>query len=181
MKIMGIIKTRRSVRSYSSDPIPREKIERCLEAARLAPSACNSQPWTFIVVDDPTLKNELAEAAFSGIYQMNAFAKKAPVIVVALVEKSKYAAKLGGLIMNIHYSLIDVGIACEHFVLQAEEEGLGTCWLGWFHAKKVKKILGLSKRTHIATLISLGFPTDANPEKEKQRKSMDEIRHYNIV
>ena len=96
MGFLDLVRRRQSVRKYSPKPVPREVIDRCLEAARLAPSACNAQPWSFIVVDDETKRKELGRAAFSGIHSMNRFARHAPVLVVVVTERSTYAAKLAG-------------------------------------------------------------------------------------
>lgn len=178
MAFLELAKKRKSCRSYSSTSVPREIIDRCLEAARLAPSACNSQPWYFIVIDDKNLKDRLAGTAFSGIYSINSFAKDAPVLIAAVTERSNYIARLGGYFRGIQYSLIDIGIACEHIILQAEEEGLGTCWLGWFNEGAVKKILGLSREERIDVIISIGYSED--PEGgDKARKSLTEIRGFN--
>ena len=117
MTILEIIKKRRSVRDYLDEPVEKEKILKCLEAARLAPSACNAQPWKFIVVDDLDLKNHLCKSAFRGIYKMNIFAQKAPVIIAVVSEKEKFLAKIGGFFRRTSYYLIDLGIACEHFIL----------------------------------------------------------------
>ncbi|HCJ67310.1 MAG TPA: NAD(P)H nitroreductase [Elusimicrobia bacterium] len=177
MKFIELVKKRQSVRKYLPKAVPREILERCLEAARLAPSACNSQPWSFIIVDNPKLKNELAEAAFSGIYSTNSFAKKAPVIIVVIREQSNYAARLGGYFRSIQYSLIDIGIAGEHLILQAAEEGLGTCWLGWFNEKAVKKILNLPKEKKIDLLISVGY-AETEELRSKIRKPLNEISRF---
>lgn len=177
MSFLDLVRKRQSERRYSGKPVPREVIERCLEAARLAPSACNSQPWTFIVADDPDLRARLAEAAFSGIYSMNRFASKAPVLVVVVTERSKYAARLGGQMRGVQYSLIDLGIACEHFILQAAEDGVGTCWLGWFNEKSVKQVLGLPRDAKVDVVISMGYPeTDAF--REKNRKPLEDMHRY---
>jgi len=179
MSFLDLVNNRESTRKYTPDPIDREKIERCLEAARLAPSASNSQPWTFIVVDEPELKDKLVEEAFSGIlHNFNKFTKNAPVLVVVVTERMKYITKLGSKLQGIQYSLIDIGIACEHFVLQAEEEGLGTCMLGWFNEKGVRKTLNLPKDCNINVLISLGYP-ESKEKRSKNRKTLDEIRSYN--
>ena len=177
MKFIELVKNRRSTRKYSSEPVPREIIDQCLEAARLAPSACNSQPWTFIVVDNADTKEEIVEKALSGIYSINSFVKNAPVIIVVVTEQSTYAARLGGLLRNVKYSLIDIGIACDHLVLQAEELDIGTCWLGWFKEKAVKKVLGLPKSAKINVMISMGYPEGVT-KKEKERKPLDEIRRF---
>ncbi len=178
MTFLELVKKRRSVRKYSAKPVPREVMDRCLEAARLAPSACNSQPWHFIIVDDKKLKDELTDKVFSGVYSMNSFAKNAPVLIVVVTERSNYIARLGGYFKGVQYSLIDIGIACEHLILQAEEEGLGTCWLGWFNENAVKKILGLPREKKIDIIISMGYPEKAEAP-EKARRSLNEIRRFN--
>ncbi len=177
MAFLELVRQRRSIRKYSTKPIPREIIDRCLEAARLAPSACNSQPWSFIVVDKDDLRNDLAAAAFSGPYSMNSFAKSAPVLIIVVTERSGYIARLGGYFKGVQYSLIDIGIACEHLILKAQEEGLGTCWLGWFNEKAVKKSLGIPDGKKVDIIISIGYPADGEV-REKVRKSLDEIRKY---
>lgn len=175
---LDLVRRRRSIRSYRPDPVSRALLDACLEAARLAPSACNSQPWHFIAVDEPDLKDRLARAAFSGAYAMNAFAAQAPVLVVVVRESSKYAARLGGLLRGVSFNLMDVGIAVEHFVLQAAESGLGTCWLGWFSDRGVRKILGLPARTEIAVMLSVGYPAH-EPDRDSPRKPTAEFRRYN--
>jgi nitroreductase len=177
MKFIELVRKRRSTRKYLQKALPREIIDQCLEAAHLAPSACNAQPWYFIVVDDEKVKNELADIAFSGIYATNTFAKKAPVLIVVLTNQSNYIAKMGSFFRNIKYSLIDIGIACDHLTLQAEELGVGTCWLGWFNEKGVKKFLNLPKSTKIDVMIGMGYPEKVF-EKKKKRKSLEEIRQF---
>lgn len=179
MKFLELVKRRQSVRKYSPRPVPREAIERCLEAARLAPSACNSQPWSFIILDGEKLKNEVAEKAFSGAYKMNSFAKAAPILVVVVTERSTYFARLGGFFRGTQYNLIDIGIACEHFVLQAAEEGIGTCWMGMFNEEAVKKILGIPKDKKIDVIIGMGYPA-TEETREKIRRPLEEIRSFNI-
>ncbi len=178
MTFLELVRQRRSVRAYLPDAIPRDALERCLEAARLAPSACNSQPWRFIVVDEPGLKAELAGAAFAGMYSMNTFAADAPVLVAVVRERSKFAAAMGGLFRGVQYALIDVGVACEHFVLQAEEEGLGTCWLGWFNEKAVKRTLGLRAKDKVDIILSVGYPADEEV-RDKQRKTLGAMVRFN--
>ena len=178
MQILETIKKRRSVRDYLESPVEKEKLIRCLEAARLAPSACNAQPWKFIVVDEPNLKNRLCDAAFQGIYKMNGFARKAPVIIIVVSEKEKFLAKIGGVFRNTFYYLIDLGIACEHLILQAAEIGLGTCWIGWFDEKAVKKTLGIPKCKKVDVLISMGYSRE---EKvlQKERYPLENISSFN--
>jgi nitroreductase len=173
-----LVQKRQSCRKYSAQAVDREIIEQCLEAARLAPSAHNSQPWSFIVIDNPEDIARISEKAFRGIYSMTKFAGKAPVIIVVITEKANYLVRLGGQIRDVKYSLIDIGIACEHLVLQAEELGLGTCWIGWFSEKGVRQVLNLSRSTKINILISMGYPLDPEYRRERRRKSLDEIRRF---
>ena len=185
MNLIDLIKKRTSTRSYSSHPVSREDIESCLDAARLAPSACNSQPWSFIVVDNPDVKNKIVKKALSGIYRMNNFVKDAPVLIVVITELSTYIARMGGQLRNVKYSLIDIGIACDHLILRATELGLGSCWLGWFNENAVKNVLGLSKSKKIDVMISLGYRAEKGkreikPAVKKRRKSLDTIRHYYV-
>ncbi len=178
MSFIDLANKRYSVRNYKNTPVPQEKINRCIEAARLAPSACNSQPWKFIAVDDPKFIKELAKAAFEGILDFNHFAFKAPVLVLIVSERQKAFAKFGGIVKRKNFSLMDIGITAEHFCLQATEEGLGTCMLGWFNEKKVKKILSIPKLKRVELIISVGFSADDNIP-HKKRKSVDEILSYN--
>jgi nitroreductase len=178
MNFLELVSKRYSVRNYREDEVPREKLERCIEAARLAPSACNSQPWKFIVVDDPATKDSLAKAAFEGLVNINKFVASAPVLVCIVSERQKLAARLGGLVTDRDFSLMDIGIAAEHFCLQAAEEGLGTCMLGWFSEKPVKKLLGVPASRRVELVISVGFAADTSIP-EKRRKLTTEIASWN--
>ncbi|BDI75732.1 NAD(P)H nitroreductase [Paraprevotella clara] len=174
MNLFELIQKRQSDRKYESRPVSREMVMKCLEAARLAPSACNSQPWKFVVVDDVALLPQMGAAA-AGM-GMNGFAREVPVIVAVVLEKMNLTARIGSVIKDKEYSLLDVGIAVEHFCLQAAELGLGTCIMGWFDEKKVKKLLGI-KGKRVPLLISLGYP--AGETRKKARKSLEEMSSWN--
>lgn len=178
MKFIDLVNQRHSVRKYKQKPVPRDLIDQCLEAARLAPSARNSQPWSFLVIDDPQKISQLSKTAFTGIYKNTCFAGKAPVLIVAITEKADYITRLGNRIRNTQYSLIDIGIAGEHLVLQATELGLGTCWIGWFNAKKIKKVLNLPRSTRIDVLFSIGYPLHSECQKAHRRRPLTAIRQY---
>lgn len=174
MQLVDLIKTRQSDRKYKDAAVDRELIVKCLEAARLAPSACNSQPWKFVVVDDAVVLPKMAEAA-AGM-GMNKWVNQAPVIVAVVLEKMNFTARIGSVIKDKEYSLLDVGIAVEHFCLQAAELGLGTCIMGWFNEKQVKKLLGIGNK-RVPLLISLGYPE--GPTRAKARKKLDEMSCWN--
>ncbi|MEA3479053.1 MAG: nitroreductase family protein [Bacteroidota bacterium] len=179
MKLLELINQRQSVRRYSSQAVEKEKIEQCLEAAYLSPSACNAQPWKFIVIDDPELKNKIARQTYDPIISFNRFVPQAPVIIAIVVEKSPIVPRVGGRIKDKPYYLIDIGIAAEHLCLQATELGLGTCMLGWFNEKAVKKLLNVPKERSMPLLISLGYPIDDYPLRKKIRKAYESVRKYN--
>lgn len=174
MELLDLIQKRQSDRQYEARPVDRELVVKCLEAARLAPSACNSQPWKFVVDDEPQLVLQVGEAA-AGM-GMNKFAKEVPVIVAVVLEKMNLTARIGSVIKDKEYSLLDMGIAVEHFCLQAAELGLGTCIMGWFDEKKVKKLLGI-KNKRVPLLITLGYP--AGETRRKIRKSLDDMSSWN--
>ena len=177
MNFLELVKIRQSSRKYSSQAVEHEKIQRCIEAARLAPSACNSQPWTFVVVDDPGLCGKVARETYNAVIPFNRFVAQAPVIVAIVMEKSTAIAQIGGRIRNKDFYLIDTGIAAEHFCLQAAEEGLGTCMLGWFNEKNVQRLLNIPKNKRIGLLITMGY--SESRLREKTRKSINDILKYN--
>lgn len=174
MEFSELIKIRQSDRKYETRPVDKEVVMKCIEAARLAPSACNSQPWKFVVVDDPVLLNEMADAA-QGM-GMNKFSHEAPVIVAVVLEKMNLSASIGSVIKDKEYSLLDVGIAVEHFCLQAADLGLGTCIMGWFNEKKVRKMLGIGRK-RVPLLLTLGYP--ASETRNKIRKPVEEMCSWN--
>ena len=170
---------RQSERSYSDKPVEPEKLSRCLEAARMAPSACNAQPWKFIVVDDPQLKNQVAGYTTSGpLVPMNHFTRQAPMLVVIVRESANLTSKIGAILKDKPYTLMDVGIVTLQFCLQATAEGLGACILGWFNEKKVKEALHIPRSKRAELIVTLGYPSSpiARP---KIRKPMDEFCCYN--
>jgi len=156
------IKNRYSVRSYKSKEIPEEKLEKVLEAARLAPSGHNSQPWKFVVVKDFKKKNRLAEA--SG----QSFIAEAPIIIaaVALKPKDVFTSEVKGAEVNL-------AIAADHMTLAAVEENLGTCWIGAFTQSEVKRILKIPENYKVIALLPVGFPDEE--QKAKTRKDLNEI------
>jgi len=178
MALMELIEARRSVRRYADRPVERAAIEACLEAARLAPSAENSQPWRFVVVDDPEVKEQLAKKAFSGVYRPTRFAAKAPVIVAVLAKPDIVANRIGRVIQGTQYYLIDCGIACQQLVLRATELGLGVCYIGWYSKRGVRKALHVPKSHDIAVLLAVGYP-EGSPGKPRGRKALHDLVSYN--
>jgi nitroreductase len=177
-EFLKLARSRISVRKFSEDKVEREKILTCIEAARIAPSAENVQPWRFIVLDNSDTIDMFGSAAFSGIYRYSHWAVKAPVIICISAELDILANRIGKEIQGTSYYLIDIGIAGEQLVLQAQELGLGTCWIGWFNARKASKILDLPRRWKVVSLIAMGYPAYKS-NKVRDRKSLEEIIYFN--
>ena len=175
MNFYELISKRQSERQYDSRPVEPEKIMQCIEASRIAPSACNAQPWKFIIVDEPELRKQVADATAS--MGMNKFAVEAPVIVAIVLEKPNAMSKIGSVLKGKEYTLMDIGIATTHFCLQATELGLGTCIIGWFNEKKVRKLLQIPSKKRIPLLLSVGYATAEL--RNKQRKELNEVYSLN--
>ena len=175
-----ILHGRRSIRRFLTAPVDPEKIWACLEAARLAPSAHNAQPWRFVVVDDPELKDRLTAAAFSGIYSGSKFAAQAPIIIVLLVRLDRVANRLGSKLQGVPFHFLDIGIAGEHIVLQAEELGLATCWMGWFNYRKARKVLDIPRKYKIMAMMPIGY-AEKRPNREPPRKTFEEVVTFNGI
>ena len=178
MKFLDLVNKRQSVRKYLDKPVEREKVERCLEAARLAPSANNSQPWSFMVIDDPRLKEAVARKTFDRVISFNRFSLQAPVLILLLSERPSFFSRIGSAVKDKQFSLIDIGITAEHLCLQATEEGLGTCMLGWFNEKGVKKLLNIPQQIRVELIITMGYPT-YDEIQPKERKEINQLRSYN--
>jgi len=176
---MTLARTRRSVRSYQSRPVEREKLEDLAEALRLAPSASNQQPWRIVFVDKVGLKDRVAAATYGPTSGFNRFTPGAPVLAVIVIEPPRLLNQIGAALKRRQYPLIDIGIAAAHLCLRAVELGLGTCMLGWFDERKIKKLLGVPGRRRIGLVVTIGYPAGETPVADKKRKGIDEVRAFN--
>lgn len=173
---LELVTARQSDRAYNKTRLVEpEKLERILEAARLAPSACNAQPWRFIVVTDPELAVKVGKAT-AGL-GMNKFAKDAPVHILITEESGNISSRLGGKVKDKHFPLIDLGIAASHISLAAESEGLGSCILGWFDEKALKKLLNIPVSKRLLLDITIGYST--KEKRKKMRKPKEKVISYN--
>jgi len=175
--VLELIISRQSDRKYSDTPIEQDKLERIIEAGRMSPSACNAQPWKFVVVNDPSLVLKVADAASAKLIGMNSFVAQAPVIVVIVREKPNMSSKVGATIKDKDYSLFDIGIATENICLQAKAEGIGSCIIGWFDEKMIRKLLGIPRSKRVELIITLGY--SMSEKREKRRKPPEETVSYN--
>jgi len=169
MDILKAIKKRRSVRGYLDKIIPKQVLNRVLEAARLAPTAANKQPFKLVLVTDKLTKTKLVEAS-----RKQTFIAEAPIVVVGCAFPEESYQKIGG----THTSEeIDISIVFDHLMLQAAEEGLGTCWIGAFDEAKVKEILNIPSNVRVVGLTPLGYPSgkEFKSGKHLERKPLSEI------
>ena len=166
MDVFNAISKRSSVRAYKATDVEEDKLKKVLEAARLSPSANNSQDWKFIVVKNKETKKKLAKAAFG-----QSFIAEAPVVIAACGIEPEEMLACG---QPMH--TVDVSIACAYMILQAYELGLGTCWIGAFNEDEAKKILSVPNNVRVVAMTPLGYPNQS--PSRKFRKSLDQIVCY---
>ena len=169
MNFMEIAQARQSCRRYDPDrSVEQEKLDAVLEAVRLAPSACNGQPYHLTVCKGEAAR-EVAKAT-QGL-GMNKFASQAPVLIVISEKPYVKSAAMGARVKNNDYRSIDIGIAAAYLTAEAAAQGLGTCILGWLDDEKIRKICGLDSPVRL--VVTLGYPADA--PRAKKRKSIAEL------
>lgn len=179
MDFLDLVTSRESTRSFKEgEMISRPDLELCAEAGRNAPSACNSQPWKFVIIDDPETVKRISSQTLTGTYGMNSFCANASAFIAIVSEGTKASSWAGGKIMGTDFRLIDTGIACAHVVLAAEDLGIATCILGWFDEKKLKRILSIPRKKKTRLLIAMGrYPSGSR--RKKSRKSFEKTVSFN--
>ena len=165
MDVYEAIRTRQSVRQYKPDQVPDDVLDRVMDAARLAPSAGNKQPWRFIIVTDDAMREQVAEACNGQNYMA-----QAPIIIAACGSEEDAYSAMGGYWNALP---VDVAIAFDHLTLAAVAEGLGTCWIGSFTEDEVRRLLGIPDDVTVIALTPLGYH-EVLPA-EKTRKDLAEI------
>lgn len=172
MNFLEIANARQSCRHYDAGrPVEQEKLDAILEAARLAPSACNGQPYHFTVCKGNAAK-EVALLT-RGMGSMNKFAVQAPILIVISEKPYVKSAALGAKIKNNDYRSMDIGIAVAYLTAEATVQGLGTCILGWFDDEKIRALCGLSESVRL--IVTLGYPAEGDPLRKKIRKDVNEL------
>ncbi len=171
------IVNRRSIRKFSSRPIEEEKLSEILEAARLAPSGNNSQPWHFILVRSPEMRHKLAVASHNQLWM-----EAAPIHIVCIAdircrisEEIPVSLDDESPLLEFKKLIRDTSIAIEHLVLEATEQGLGTCWIAWFDPKEIAGLLSVPADKYVQAIIPLGYAEEA--PKARPRKPLESIIH----
>ena len=172
MNFMEIAQARQSCRSYDeARPVEQEKLDAILEAVRLAPSACNGQPYHLTVCRGQTAKE--AEQATRGMGGLNKFAVQAPVAIILSEQPYVKTAALGAKLKHNDYRSIDIGIAAAYLTAEATAQGLATCILGWLDDEKLRQITGLDSPARLVILV--GYPNEGDVLRAKKRKTLDEL------
>ena len=171
MNFMEIAQNRQSCRSYDENrPVEQEKLDAILEAVRLAPSACNGQPYHLTVCRGEAAK-EVAKATMG--MGMNKFAAQAPILIVISEMPYVKSAALGAKLKKNDYRSIDIGIAAAYLTAEATAQGLGTCILGWLDDEKLRNICGLEFPARL--VITLGYPREDDKLRSKKRKEISDL------
>jgi nitroreductase len=160
---LNLLKTRRSIRKYKDQKVEEEKIQKCLEAARWAPSASNKQPWEFLIVTDEQIRKKLSE-----IHPYASFVAESPVVFIPLTNPE----------VHVKYHMSDTALATLQYMIEAHSLGLGTCWAGVIGSSieaEIKDLLGIPENLNILGLVATGYP-DEKPTK--MRKELDTLVHY---
>ena len=172
---LELAQARQSDRAYEAGkPIAREVLDRILEAGRLAPSACNGQPWHFTVVTEPVMLHDVAKATSS--IGLNRFVKDSAALILITLEPTNITSRLGCNIKDKDFPIMDLGIAASYITLAAEDEGVGSCILGWFDEKKIKELVGIPQNRRLMLIISFGYTS--KPKRKKVRKEFDKVVSY---
>jgi len=167
MDFYEVIRTRRSIRSYQEKAISEDILNKVLDAARIAPSGSNRQPWRFIVTTDSQIKQELAQLCHG-----QSFIAQAPVVITACGSNLRHNR---GDWMGDYSMLVDVAIAFDHLTLAARAEGLGTCWIGSFKNEEIKQLLNIPEDMQVVAITPLGYPQEEQFREVDDRKPLSEI------
>lgn len=172
---LELAQARQSDRSFEAGrSIDKEVLERIVEAGRLAPSACNGQPWHFTIITDKELLPQVGKATSS--LGINRFVKDAAALVLITHEPTNITSRFGCSIKEKDFPMMDLGIASAYITLAAEDEGVGSCILGWFDEKKIKQLVGIPEKKRLMLIVALGYA--AKPKRKKIRKEWDKVVSY---
>lgn len=169
MTFSELLLKRESCRDFADKPVEYEKLKACMEAALLSPSACNSQPWRYILVTEAQVASELAKCFQDPPLPINRFTSGARAFAVLCEGQASLIARAGGKIRDQKYALMDLGMSVMQLCLRASDQGLGTCILGWMHEDRVKKLLGIPEDVRVRLAVAFGYPNNLTPRVKSRR------------
>lgn len=176
MDFYQTVERRQSCRAYTDRAVDRETILRLLRAARLSPSACNSQPWTFVTVTDPALCAKVSDCLQSGGLGINRWTVQVPCFIVLVSEKKERSGRTAEILKEHDFTQVDAGIAIQTLALAAAAEGLGSCIVGWIDRPALRKALNIPEQKDVPVLLALGYPADPAPAPKRRREESDLFR-----
>ena len=177
--MIAAIASRRSIRAYADEPVSEEALAQILEAARLAPSGSNTQPWHYIVI-----RSAERRAAVAKVSHDQKWMNTAPLFIACVGDIGSRIPDYDGppldersALPELKQLIRDMGIGIEHLVLEAENQGLGTCWVAWFTQDEIRRVLGVPDSAYVVAVVTIGVPLK-RPETPHRRRAMDDIVHY---
>lgn len=172
------MENRRSIRAYTDQPVEEEKILQLLESARVAPSGSNTQPWHFIIVKEESSRRKLSELSHNQKWMFSA-----PIFIVCVADIHCRIKEDVAIVLDedsphqeLKQIIRDTSIAIEHMVLEADHQGLDTCWVAWFTQDAIRPILNIPSDKYVVAILTVGYGNEA-PEA-RPRKTLEEIVHY---
>jgi len=177
MNFFELAAKRESCRSYTDEKVSREDLQKMLQTAQLAPSACNSQPWRAIVVDEENSVEAIRPLLQDKISPINRFVRNVPAFIVICEGTACLSARVGGKVKNNHYASLDIGLYTAHLCFAAAELGLGTCIMGWFNEPEIKKLLDIPEHVRIRLVLAVGRSAKDAP-REKARKPLENVTAF---
>ncbi|MDR0880939.1 MAG: nitroreductase family protein [Candidatus Adiutrix sp.] len=175
MDFLELCRRRQSCRDFADRQVEHDKLVNCLEAARLAPSGCNAQPWSFVVVEDPKVVPQVAKTTMQ--LGINEYIAGAKAFVVVLEEHAVLMPKIRPILDSQYFAKGDLGAAVLSICLAAEDQGLGTCILGIYDREKLGQILNIPEYKQFGGVIAVGYPA-SDKVRPKARKTIDEIARF---
>ena len=173
---MDLVKRRESCRNFDPNRmVEREKLERCAQAAWLAPSACNSQPWKYLIVTNPEYVQKLRPLMQE--LGMNKFVSQCPAFVVVLEEPTRLKVSVSSKFKDQDFAPIDLGLSTSQFCYEATEQGLSTCIIGWHNEPKIKELFNIDKASRVRLVLCVGYAASGEL-REKKRKPMEQVFQY---
>jgi len=172
-----LVRRRESCRNFDPNrPVEKEKLQRCAEAAWLAPSACNGQPWKYLIVTNTELAEKLRPLMME--LNMNKFVKNCPAFAVVLEENTVLKVSLSQKFKDQDFAPIDVAFSCSQFCYAATEQGLSTCIIGWHNEKKIQELFGIPKNVRVRLIVAIGYAMDEKLREKKRKPIEDVIQFY---
>ncbi|NLI54531.1 MAG: NAD(P)H nitroreductase [Clostridiales bacterium] len=174
---LELVKRRESCRNFDPNrPVEKEKLERCAEAAWLAPSACNGQPWRYLIVTNPELAEKLRPLMME--LKMNKFVQNCPAFAVVLEESTVLKVSLSQKFKDQDFAPIDVAFSASQFCYEATEQGLSTCIIGWHNERKIKELFNLPKGTRVRLILAVGYAATDKLRNKIRKPIKDVIQYY---